>query len=203
MNKLLCTLFFLAGCTPYHQFSISTANDLGYIDDKNKTIAFVTPQNDIYSARNKKFFQNIYEGGGWTIKEDPAKAAYSAVLSTVRESWQTTGTTPRYGNTTLRSVDTVRYGNVSKTRVDYDYGIVGYDTVINNHFRTCFSFAVYKMKSGKTGDQVYLSNMCADSAVSDDLLNTYIQQIYPHYAESVKSIKCENYDNGNVVCQPN
>jgi len=181
--KKICLLFlFLTACSvaPNYQYKIDSMIDKA----QGKTIEIRPIEKGVLSTKMKFFFREKLENEGFIVVND--KANYLFIYGKDNKRWQTMRTVPTFGQTGINSVSS--YGRVSTfgntaygqstSYVNYNYGINGYQNVIDDHYLKTYAIAIM---DNKTRDIVYEATFSTSLEETDEDFVSYFKEIFNRY----------------------
>lgn len=86
------------------------------------------------------------------------------------------------------------YAN-SNTDVQYNEGVIGYRTVIDNHNLVCFLMKTLKVQGKELSEPVISSDFCIADIADEHLFMTYVESTYNNFAFS------GGYPTKKVICK--
>ncbi len=214
---LLCA--FLCGCVSEPLYGFKS---ISVIEGGNKEKIFVaSPQKTAVATQIKYFFEKQLKNNGFQIVQPGQKARYGLTFGFDSKQWQSMRTVPIFGETSVRSVNTDSYGNLngtynymgngfgmyhanylggSNSTVDYNYGLKGYQNVIDNHFQIDFTVM---MMDFETRQIVYESHLIGLEPINNENFAEYVRDVYSKYPMFVnQQMELNCYKNGVTgVCE--
>lgn len=204
MKRLMpiIALMFLSACsTANYNLEIQSNVDNNF---RHKPIELKTLNNNVWGERAKQSFAEVLEINGWKVISQPLKSDYYVgTIEYKQDYWQTTASMPRYGNQRINSINTTSYGNNSVSNINYDYGIVGYDNVAQDNYRTCINFNIYQAKGSTRGTPVLNSQLCTNQNIKDNEILLFAESAYRNYlgfGDININLDCQSSSNFSANC---
>ena len=200
-RKFLFLCLCLSSCAPVPQYYVK--NSVAEMPETGKSFWITSPHQTVSSTKMTSYIKDYLKNNGYKVVDNRKNARYGLALGVESQSWQTQRTVPVWGKTGINSINTNsygtantnlygtanRYGNTtaynanaltnysgnSYTTVDYDYGVTGYQNVIDNHHKKWFQIVVMDYK---TNNVIVESTITTPDYIDDDSFILYVQQIY-------------------------
>lgn len=217
MKKILIlSLLMLQGCAPTANFYL---NNSIAVEPKKEGFIVFSPDKSVATTKLIEYFTDYLKNSGYKVVDTPSKAKYGFVFSIKTDTWQSMRSVPVWGKTGISSINThsfgtantnlnghaSQYGNTTYingnatssysgntfSTVNYNYGITGYQNIIDNNYLKSF-YAI--LIDNKTQNILGEFKISTGEYINDDDFVNVIQNMYattPLFISVQKNLYCE------------